>query len=191
MSRVVLRVDAVVAGSDERAAGEAGEVLYRRPELCISLAHGTIIGVMLAPIATEWLPDIRRAVGTAFERRGGPLPMLSIFRLDPRFPIVPGFDSNLAELRETLVLIREQVRAIAVVIEFDGLIGGLMRRAVGIIAALAGPRPPQAVHTTAASGAYWLASHDAQCEAHVREILAVVRGMKQLLGCEPPSAGRL
>lgn len=177
---------------DDDAPSEADgapDILWRRPEACLASVAGTLVAVHLAPIKTAWLPDIRGAVNRAADLRGGPVPLLSVFRIDARFPLTPGFDSNLDELRETLRLLEKNVLGCAVVLEFDGFLRAVMRTAIKMISVLSAHKPPIAVHDSAVSGMRWLGELAPGVDADMREVLYAISDIKRALGCDVSSSG--
>lgn len=183
----------IMADSDDDRSSEtegAPEILWRRPEVALAWVAGTLVAVHLAPIQTPWLPDLRAAITRAADLNGGPVPLLSVFRLDARFPLRPGFDSNLGELRDTLRLLETSILGCAAVLEFGGILRAVMATALRTISLVSGRKPPIGVHDSVVSGVRWLATLAPANEASTRELLLAVSDLERALGCDVSSSGR-
>lgn len=145
-----------------------------------------MIAIQLAQVRVEWLPEIRAGLVRAAELAGGPVPLLSLFRLDPRFPLSPGFDANLEEFGATLRVLRIRIRAIGVAIEFDGFAGAAMRSALVVIGALTGHEPPIAAHRSCASALAWLTENHGVPREHARGLLLAMNELARDLDQDHP-----
>jgi hypothetical protein len=174
----------VGARSYKPAPRAAPELLWKRPEGCYALAGEVLVGLQLTAVKTAWLPDIRAALARASDRHGGPVQSLSVFRLDARFPLKPGFDSNMAELAETYRFACAHVRGIAVVLEFGGVHRAIMRASIKTVSTLARAIPPVSVHDSAPSGVHWLVGHGGISTETAHDALTVLQDIKRELGCK-------
>ena len=161
-------------------------LLFRRPDAAFALVHGTMVALQLAPLRLEDLTEVRDAFVRAAALAGGPVPLLSVFRLDPRFPLSPGFDGNVQEFSATLGVLRAHIRAIGVSIEFDGFAGAAMRSALVVVRALTGHRPPIAAHRSGASAVAWLAENHGVARESARELLSAIGDLSRELGADHP-----
>lgn len=150
------------------------------------LVQRTVVALQLAPARPESSPEIREAFVRAAELAGGPVTLLAVFRLDPRFPLSPGFDANLEEHGKTLNVLRAHIRAIGVAIEFDGFASAAMRSALVVIRALTGDRPPIAAHRSSASAVAWLVESHGVAREHARMLLTAVGEVARDLGSDHP-----
>jgi hypothetical protein len=137
----------------------ATEVLWSRPEACIARVGDALVGLYLTSIRNEWLPELQEVLLAAAERAGGPLPMISIFRLDRRYPLEIGFDGRFDDIRKTLDASRVAMSACSVVIEFGGWVRSAMVRVLTALGIGESSTPPFGVHGSCAEGIVWLAPH--------------------------------
>jgi hypothetical protein len=124
-------------------------VLWRRDEVCVTHGGGVLVALTLTAIRSAWLVEHERVVNAFVASSGRPAPLLAIHRLDKRFPLDVGFDENLPELARTLGRLRGAFSAIAVVLEFDGIMAAAFGVSLDVVTLLAGGRlPPIARHPT-------------------------------------------
>jgi hypothetical protein len=113
-----------------------------RPEGYIAEVPGMLIARWLCPLRGELLADIRAAHRAAHANSPRGLVSVASFGLDKRFPLAPGFDTNLSELAQTFAFTRPMLLATAVVLEFDGFLAAAMRRTSATIQRLVRGAPP-------------------------------------------------
>lgn len=159
---------------------DALHVHWTRPEVCIAETHGLLLGLYLAPVRSEWIPSIRAAIEASAAKNGHAMPVLAVFRLDPRFPLQIGFDSNLSELGALMKSVRTTMSACSMVLEFGGIVAMTMRSAVATLALFAGERPRLAVHASPIEGLRWLEPRVDL--ARFDDYLTAMRRMKDMLG---------
>jgi hypothetical protein len=140
---------------------DATVVLARRPESCLLMCRGALVAIRRAPLDSAQLEDARRAFAIAAEASPRGVVMLTAFRLSPEFPLHAGFDTNVAELAETLRIVGRSVVANASVVEFGGVRGAAMRVATRTVWALARPRAAMAQFERLSDAIGWLLPHAA------------------------------
>lgn len=158
------------------------EILWERPEACLALVGDVVVSLALTSVHSEWLADIEAAMRAQAERRGCAVPMLAVYRLDPRYPLRVGFDANLDDLRRTLDNMRSDISVCGVALEFEGFLATVMRAAMAMVGAFARDRPVITVHDGVVPAIQWLGRQG--CAATTAELLAAVRGLKHHLGCD-------
>jgi hypothetical protein len=163
-------------------------VLFRRDELLMVDVGGLVLSLALTSLKSEWIPGLTAAVRQAHETAGAPVPIVAVHRLDKRYPLQVGFDSNLGDLRRALAELRPAMRAVAVVTEFDGFLGATMRAALAAIGAVSRGKPPIAPHRSVAQALGWLEPHlppdQLGPEARARQF-ASLQAMGEELGSYP------
>lgn len=141
----------------ESAAEEPLALLIQRPETCLALVDGALVGIRRAMLTPKDLARFRDAIlGVRADDPAG-LVMLSVFRLDPRFPLSVDFDSDLTGFVETLRCVDGRLHAIASVLEFGGVRAAAMRVTTRAVRALGRPRARMADFDRVVDAADWLA----------------------------------
>lgn len=135
------------------------EVLIDRDDGCALLFEGVLISIWLASLHDELLPEIERAVSVAAERCGGGVALLSLHRLDRRFPIGPSVTSNLGNIRDTMATIRPRVKATSTVLEFNGFLAATLRIAATGILKVAAPSLPARFFSSRVEATQWVLPH--------------------------------
>jgi hypothetical protein len=161
------------------------DLLWEVPEACMVRVRGAVVSLTLTSVHSEWLPGIEDALRRASAAHGGPVPMLAVYRTDPRYPLRVGFDANLDDLRRTLQAQRSSLSHIAVALEFGGFLAMVMRAAIGMVGAFSRQPPLVAVHDGVVPAVRWLGEQG--CEVPSAELLATVRQLKRRLECEVES----
>lgn len=144
-----------------------------------------LIALHLASIQSEWLPELTAGISGAARDAGRPLPVLSILRLDRRYPLELGFASPVGPARRAIDETRPHVAAYAAVVEFGGWVRDA---AIGFLRALeigAGSTPPFTVHSTVSQGITALTPHlgtNLPAGFYVER----ARDLKRDLGCADP-----
>ncbi len=160
-------------------------VLAQRPEVCMVDARGMLLMLQLTTMRSEWLAELRSARQEAVKRYGGPRPFIALCKLDRRFPIDIGFDQELRDLQRELEGARADFSACAVIVSFDGLLGDLLRHALGLIGLVAGREPPMRVCSTAAEAVCWIEPYAASSIAGPFDrayFLGALRALEALMG---------
>src|SRR5262245_24480429 len=98
-----------------------------------------VIMVRGAPIRGAAVDACRAAFAAAAVRYPAGLSVLAVYRLDRRFPLAPGFDSNVGELIDLARTVGRVARAIAVVLEFQGFAAAAMRGAIAVARSVVQP----------------------------------------------------
>ena len=105
------------------------------------------------------------------------------FRLDPAFPLEPGYDGNVAELADTARAIDQRLCAAAAVLEFGGVRRTAMEAVSRVVWRLARPRAELAFLDTLTDALVWLEPRaraaGVLCEA--AELVQLHRQAEQLL----------
>lgn len=164
-------------------------VLWRRDEVCVTHGGGVLVALTLTANRSAWLVEHERVVNAFVASSGRPAPLLAIHRLDKRFPLDVGFDENLPELARTLGRLRGAFSAIAVVLEFDGIMAAAFGVSLDVVTLLAGGRlPPIARHPTPGSALRWLVHERGLTGIEPAEALVAVQRARSALGeAAPPS----
>lgn len=158
-------------------------LLWRRDEACVAQGGGVVVTLALTAFRSAWLADHERLFLEVAARAGGPVPMLAIVRLDKRFPIDVGFDANLAELARTLGALRGALSAVAIVLEFGGIMAATFKASLGVVTLLAGGRlPPFSHHPTPGSALRWLTHERGLTSVDPAGALAAVHEARAALG---------
>lgn len=134
-------------------------VISVRPEGVVLARQGAVVGIRRAPMHGPVLGELRRGIEQVAEAHPEGLVFLSVFRLSPRFPLVPGFDSNTRELADLLKVLDRTIAAIAQVHELDGVRAAAMRVATRTVLALARPRARIELFERVTDGVVWLLPH--------------------------------
>jgi hypothetical protein len=100
---------------------------------------GLVVAIWLAPLRVEQIPDIRRAIELAWEKNPEGLAVLTILRIDRRFPVRPEQMVGNAEVASLLRAVDPAIRARATVVDYDGIVGAAAR---GILDELHTAAPP-------------------------------------------------
>jgi hypothetical protein len=115
-------------------------VVSSRPE-GVTLAIGAaVVGIRRAPLQGPVLGELREGYARAASAHPGGLALVNVFRLCPRFPLQPGYDSNRGELASLLRVLDRTLVASAHVIELGGVRAAAMRIATKAVVVLARPR---------------------------------------------------
>ncbi|MFO0611720.1 MAG: hypothetical protein U0414_03965 [Polyangiaceae bacterium] len=114
-------------------------ILLDRDEGTAGLYHGVLISVWRTWMHPELLADALRAVEEAAALHPEGLALVSVFRLDVRFPIGVDFTSNLPEIARGLARVRRHVRTLAAVIEFEGFLAMSLRLTIRAMLAASAP----------------------------------------------------
>jgi hypothetical protein len=182
----------VTATQDEARGSDNIEVTRVRPEWCAAETGGVVFLLILTSVRTAWLQDMSAFIRAgAARRKDGRTALMTVFRLDKRYPLDLGFDGNLRQLGDGLRDVAPAIRASARVLEFDGMIAFTMKAALVTLGFLA--RYPTRAHSTVVSGASWLAPYVSADERRsVDHYVDAVNRMKTELGCDtgPSAAGR-
>lgn len=149
----------------EPAAGEPLVPLIRRPEACLGLVDGALVGIRRAMLTPADLACFRDAVVSACETRPAGLVMLTVFRLDPRFPLQVDFDTDLSAFVQTLRDVDGRLRAIASVLEFGGVRAAAMKMATRAVWATGRPRSRMAIFDRVTDASQWLAAQGGETGA--------------------------
>lgn len=135
------------------------QVVSSRPEGVVLAREGAVVAIHLAPLQGERLTEIRLGIEAAARRHPSGLVLLSAFRLSPRFPLAPGFDSNIQELAANLRALDRVLVAIAGVVEFDGLRAAAFQAASRAVHVVARPRAALETFRRLSEALVWLAPH--------------------------------
>jgi hypothetical protein len=156
------------------------------PEWCAAETGGVVVLLVLTSVRTAWLTQMGEFIRDAAERHEhGHAALLSVFRLDKRYPLDIGFDANFPELRESLGRIAPSLGASSMVLEFGGVIAFTMKAAARSMALLARTKYPRAVHSSVVSGASWIRPYaNASERRDVGHYVRAIDRMKMELGCE-------
>ncbi len=156
------------------------------PEWCAVDTGGVFIFLFLTSLHTDWCDELSDALREAASRsHSGRVPVLSVFRLDKRYPFDVGFDANLPELGAKLASIAPLIEASSVVLDFNGLLAFTWKAALRNLNTLVGATYPARFHSSLVSGVRWLRGHvPASRVASVRHYVDAVEQMKDSLGCD-------
>jgi hypothetical protein len=170
-------------GSDE--AEDDLRLLHVRPEWCAAETGGVVLLLLLTSVRSAWLGDITGFIRDAAARReSGRVVVLTVVRLDKRYPLDVGFDRNLLELRDALRPIAASIAASAFVLEFGGFLATTMMRMMTVVGSLVRTQYPRHFDRSVVSAASWALSHvDAAERRSFRHYVDVVDRMKMELGC--------
>jgi hypothetical protein len=137
-------------------------VVSERPE-GVTLALGAVVvGIRRAPIQGPIVGELRAGYARLAAAHPGGLALLHAFRLSPRHPLQPGYDSNKGELAALLREIDRSIVASAQVLEFGGVRAAAMRVATQAIVVLARPRVAIETFDRLGDGIAWLVPRAAQ-----------------------------
>lgn len=156
------------------------------PEWCAANAGGVLLLLFLTSVRTPWLPHIDAAIRMAAardERRRAAI--LSVFRLDKRYPLDFGFDRNLDDVREAVRGMAPFIGSNAIVLEFGGFLAWTMKTTVNTLAKVVRTKSTRTFHDTVISGAASIIPHASP--SHVRSAgyyVDAVNRMKTQLGCK-------
>jgi hypothetical protein len=115
-----------------------------------------VVGIRRAPIGGPVLAEVRQAIEKLAAQHADGLVFMTAFRLSPRFPLKPGFDSNTRELADHLRFLDRTLAASANVYEFGGVRAAAMRVATLAVMRLARPRAPIESFDRLVDGLAWL-----------------------------------
>jgi hypothetical protein len=141
------------------AIQDPDEVLIDRDEGCTTLSGGLLISIWVSRLHDDLLQDIRRAVQRAVERHPEGVAILSMYRLDRRFPIDAHVRTNLGEIRDTLSAIRPHVRATSTVLEFGGFLAATMKLVSTGMLRVAAPNLPARFFSSRVEATQWVLPH--------------------------------
>jgi hypothetical protein len=106
---------------------EGAVVLIDDEAGCMILERGAVVTIRRALMDGRSLEESRRAFEIVHAAHPGGVAMLSVFRLDRRFPIDRAPDYNLSDIVATLRAVERVLGVTAVVLEFGGLRAAAMR----------------------------------------------------------------
>ncbi len=154
-------------------------------EWCAAETGGVVLLLFLTSVRTAWVSEIDEIIRSSAARQSdGRARVISIFRLDKRFPVDIGFDSNLPDLLAGFRDLSRCIGASAVVVEFGGILALTMKSAISSLMFLARRSPPVEVHSSVVSAATWLLPHIDGERGSVRDYVDMSERMKLELGCE-------
>lgn len=161
-------------------------VIASAKEWCVAETGGVVLVLLLTSMRTAWLADFTQAVLDGAARcKGGCAPLLSVFRLDKRYPVDIGFKGNLSEIGEAHRTLAPFTVASSVVVEFEGILAASLRAAIAGLEVFSLKKYPQSVHKTLISGASWIVPHVAEeSRRDVMHYVDALNRMKSDLGCE-------
>lgn len=158
------------------------------PEWCAAETGGVLVLLVLTSVRTAWLPKMTELVrGAASRHERERAAVLCVMRLDKRYPLDIGYDGNLAELREAHRDIAPSYGALALAIEFGGVLALTMKAAVSTVSLFVTPEYPRTIHSSVVSAASWLRPHaNASERRDLGHYVGAVNRMKTELGCASP-----
>ena len=133
------------------------EITRIAPECCAAQTGGALLFLILTSVRTAWLPRMADLVRSTAARSGSErAAVLSVFRLDKRYPLDVGFDSNLDELRRGHGDFASSIGASSIVLEFSGVLAVTMRAAVATMGLFVKNQYPQQIHSSLVAATSWL-----------------------------------
>lgn len=129
------------------------DVLVDDPRRCACAQGGVVVSIHRALLDGPALSAFAESVESVAPEG---LVLLTIFRLDPRYPLTPSFDTAIPELVATLRRIERRFTAIAAVPEFGGVRRASLRVVSRAVWTLAQPRCEQAIFDRMTDAARWL-----------------------------------
>lgn len=135
---------------------DAGEVLLDREEGTTVLYRGLLISTWRTWMRPDLLVAAIGAIEAGAARHPEGVGIVSIHQVDRKFPIGMGFTSNLVDITRQLAKVRPSIRALAVVVEFDGFLATTFRLAVRAVLAGGAPSLEAKVFTSRIEAFAWM-----------------------------------